>query len=320
MPKVLDNLLQSLVTETDPVSRLPLDHLSDLSADAVSELEDLWNSIPAARRLELLKELGDREAINFDLDFSSVYFLGLKDHDPGVIAVSINNLSEIENRTFFPSLLELISHTDTRVREAAAAALGYFIYLGELDEIKSEETNRAVQILLDVFKTGTSTEVRCRALESLGYSSHIDVPNIILDSLNSNEHPFIVSAIKAIGRSADLSWKPYILKRLHSTHPEIRLETVRSAGELELREAVEDLIELLDDVDRQIHLAAIWSLAQIGGDNIQEIFLHILSDCEDIEEADLLEDALDLLEFNAGSGDFLLLDLEHEPDDPFTAT
>ena len=315
MNKVLSDLLHSLSSKSDPIGTLPLDHLSDLDTDTANSLGILWGTIPAPRRIDLLKELGDREAIQFDLDFSEVYYLGLKDSEPEAVANSINNLSQIENTNFFPSLIELLSHTDTLIREAAADALGRFVYLGELEEISSEDSDRIVNLLLNTFRTDSSTEVRCRSLESLGYSSHKDVPGILLSSFNSGDLVLAVSVMKAISRSADSSWKSLILDHLHNTHPEIRLEAVRAAGELEIREARSDLIELLEDVDRQVHLAAIWSLAQIGGDNIQELLTQIQSETGDIEETDLIEDALDLLEFNAGTGDFLLLDLEEGQSD-----
>ena len=94
MHTALKNLMHSLAHDTTPVSQLPLDYLSDLSTEDHKFLSDTWSSIPAARRIILLKELGDKEAIQFDLDFSRVYMLGLEDNDPQIIALSIKNLSD----------------------------------------------------------------------------------------------------------------------------------------------------------------------------------------------------------------------------------
>ncbi len=315
MHTALKNILHSLTHETDAIAQLPLDYLSDLSIEDLKTLSDTWSSIPASRRINLLEELGDREAIQFDLDFSQVYMLGLDDNDPKAIAISIRNLSEFENYNTLPSLLALISHDDEQVRSEATVSLGDYVYLGELEKIAAEEADTVISTLLKVCKHDTEDIVRCKALESLGYSSHPDVPKLILDALHSSNPAFPVAAMRAIGRSADKEWKEHVLERLNSQNPAMRLEAVRSAGELELKQALKDVIDLLEDVDQQIRLASIWSMAQIGGEGIEEILSLLLEQSSDVEEIDLIDDALALLEFNRGMDNLLMFDLDDEDDE-----
>jgi HEAT repeat protein len=314
MHTALKNLLHSLAHDTDSVAQLPLDYLSDLSIEDHKSLSDIWSSIPAARRTILLKELGDREAIQFDLDFSRVYMLGLEDNDPQIVAISIRNLSDTENYCVLPALLALISHQEEQVRSEAASSLGDYVYLGELGKISSTEANRVISTLLEVFEQDSKDAVRCKALQSLGFSSHQSVPHLILEALRSSNPLFPLAAMRAIGRSADKRWKDHVLEHLNSQHPEMRLEAVRSAGELELKEALKDVIDLLDDVDQQIRLASIWSIAQIGGEGTEEILSLLLEQSSDVEELDLIEDALGLLEFNRGTDNLLMFDLDDEED------
>lgn len=310
----LNNILESLMSAELPVSELPVEVLSDLGREGQSFLSRKWSLIPRERRAELIQELGDREALQFDLDFSSVHFIGIRDNNPEVISSSIRNLAGLDNPHTLPDLLELISHENPSVRYEAASAMGYFIYLGELDEIPEDLAKRTLDTLLQVHRNDSDARIRCAALESLGYSEYGDIPDLILRALNSDDLAQSLSAMRAIGRSADPDWEPSVLKYLHNLHPEMRLEAVRAAGELELKATLQDLVELLDDVDRTIRLAAIWSIAQIGGEEVEDLLAHLLEANEDVEEIDLIEDALSLVEFNKGIDDMLLLNLD--PDNP----
>jgi HEAT repeat protein len=124
-----------------------------------------------------------------------------------------------------------------------------------------------------------------------------------------------VSAIFAMGRSADKIWGPQVCAELRSLAPEIRFEAARAAGELELAEAVTDLVELTQDIDPQVGEAAIWSLSQVGGDQARQALVELL-EAEDADE-DFIQEALDNLDFTDEVQSFLLLDVDEadEPDD-----
>ena len=60
----------------------------------------------------------------------------------------------------------------------------------------------------------------------------------------------------------------------------------------------------------------IWALSQIGGEGIEEKFEQLLAKTDDDEEANLLEEALDMLNFTNDVVDFELMEvgLDHDHD------
>ena len=107
------------------------------------------------------------------------------------------------------------------------------------------------------------------------------------------------SAVVAMGRSADERWSDTVLHELVSPDPEMRYHATRAAGELQLREAVVDLVELTNDADVRIQAMALWSLGQIGGATAKKT-LQRFAGGEDEGLASVAEEALQELEFFHG--------------------
>jgi HEAT repeat protein len=117
-----------------------------------------------------------------------------------------------------------------------------------------------------------------------------------------------------MGRSGHEMWGSVVLDKLSSQHPTLRAEAARAAGELELKGAVETLLELLEDPDSNVRAASIWSLSQIGGEGVRETLEDLYEETDDEEEAEFVSDALDNLEFTEEVQLFSLLDVP-EPDE-----
>ncbi len=93
----------------------------------------------------------------------------------------------------------------------------------------------------------------------------------------------------------------------------MRFEAARASGELEYKVAVPRLIELLEDVDREVQSAAITSLGQIGGKNAREALIALIEGDDEIAR-EVAQDALDELEFASGS-QMLLYDMGLQDDE-----
>jgi HEAT repeat protein len=157
--------------------------------------------------------------------------------------------------------------------------------------------------------------VRLRSLESLGYSSRPEVPSLIGDAYRSSDESRRRSSLLAMARSADDAWKTEVLAELRSPSPVLRLEATKAAGELELQESIQELIDLVEDGDQGIHRAAICSLGQVGGKRPGEFLSRLLEATEDGDEAGLIEDALDQLAFVEGTRDLTLLDVDEDDEE-----
>ena len=128
------------------------------------------------------------------------------------------------------------------------------------------------------------------------------------------DRDWLISALFAMGRSYNSKWQEKVLDKLDDPDEGVRAEAAQAAGELTLKKSVPKLLEMLADGDSDVRAAAIWSLSDIGGEGVRESLEEMMEETEDDQEADLLEEALDNLDFVEGMGGFSLLDLDEDED------
>ena len=295
---------------------------SDIDEEELRQLDAVWPQVSARRRQAILEDIEELGETNYTLSFEDFCRYTLSDNDPHVRELSIRALWEYDNSGLVPLFLDMMANdSETAVRAAAAAALGKYVYLGEIEEISEVRLNEIVDQLVEVYRSPETTHVRRKALESLGYSSRDEITGIIESAFGSGSRELMVSAIFAMGRSANAQWGAQVLEMLESDDLEMRYEAVRAAGELELKPAITVLVNLLDESDNDIRLAAIWSLSQIGGEGIQEVLEQLYDEAEDEEEAEFIDLALENLMFTEDMEAFSLFEIspdgaENGKDDP----
>lgn len=278
--------------------------LSDLSALEIKRFEATLNAMSVDERQHLFAELSDASESNFELSYRSLGFWGLNDPDAKVREAAIDLLWEDESIELMSRLIEVCQWDESpEVRAAAVRELGRFILLGEYEEISEAETARAQDAAISVLHNGDEEiSVRRRGLEAISNSSHEIVPASIHEAYESGDHLMLVSAIFAMGRSYDKRWCDIIMKEIRSSDPEIVYEATRSAGELEMIEAVPILGQLAVGPDRDVQLVAIWSLGEIGGQEALRILSALAEDLEDSEDEDVIEAVEDAISNGAMMG------------------
>lgn len=318
---------------TDPKIRTSqLYALSRMNQEALEIFREVWPTIGTERRRNVMKELMEITEANFEVDFDPVFLLGLADQDAEVRATAIKSLWEHEMPALIRPLIHLLKHDEAvLVREAAAAALGKFIYLKELEEIDWGEANLAEEALLETIHQPTENlDVRRRAIESLGYSSDARIPSIIEGAYYSDNEKLQVSALFAMGRSADNRWLPLIMEELDNPLAEIRYEAARASGELEAQGTAGKLIQMLSqDPDLEVQEMIIWALGRIGGTAAKEALEEYAENdnealalaAEDaLDELNMFGDGLVMYDFSGDGleeGDDFELELDDEDDDDF---
>jgi HEAT repeat protein len=125
----------------------------------------------------------------------------------------------------------------------------------------------------------------------------------------SDDMDWVITALFSMGRSANSRWNPQVIKMLTHTHPGVRAEAASAAGELEIKSATPILLELLEDPDFDVRMAAIWSLSQVGGQGVREALENLLETTDDDEEADQIDHALENLDFTEEMQDLELLEI-----------
>lgn len=277
---------------------------SDLTPRDIKEFIPIWQDAAITRKISLLEDLEEITEKDTLVCFDEVAKSVINDLDPRVRVLAMRLLWESEDQKLVPILIELmLEDVDEGVRSTAASLLGRFVYLSELDEISDTVKISAVKNLLDVVLSEEASQVRMRALESLGYSSHPKVPALIKAAYDSKENLWVACALCAMGRSADDQWSEFVQDKMDSNDSDIKFEAVRAAGELEIPTALDQLFTLVEeeDYDSEIRLAAIWSLSQIGGREVKDKLQELLKESDTDEEIEWLEKALENLEISSSS-------------------
>lgn len=283
----------------DSPSASSLKSLSDLSSEDRAALRELWPHFPPHRRLDIVSRLGTLCEDNIDLDFRYAFLIALDDADPDVRRAAIDGLFEDNSKLFLGRLLSILrSDTDDEVRETAARALSRFTYLAQCNKLNAPTADLRSSLLLIARNSDEDMDVRRRALEALGYfHEDKEVQTLVSEAYHRGGNE-AESALFAMGRSMDTRWQPTILSELNNSSPAMRYEAAHAAGEMQLEDALPDLIRMMDDPDLEVRLSVAWALGQIGGKPAAEALAHALKS-ENRAMRDAAEEALQELAFSA---------------------
>ncbi|MFQ5886227.1 MAG: HEAT repeat domain-containing protein [Anaerolineae bacterium] len=272
-----------------------------------------WPRFPAERRRTILRTLVEITEASFEADFNRIFRFCLSDEDEEVRAQAIEGLWEDESISTLRSLIGLLRRDPSfLVRAKAAAGLGRFVLLAELDELDSELGAEVREVLLHTINNPQEVlEVRRRAVEAISFSGEEEVRKMVEAAYQDEAQKMRVSAVFAMGRSVDPYWSQTLLRELKNPDPEMRYEAARACGELELKEAVPTLARLINDADREVQEAAIWALGRIGGRGARRV-LRACCESDDEIVAEAVEEALSELEFAEGIFEIPLYGEEEE--------
>ena len=281
--------------------------LSGMLSDDTEKFKAVWETLPIGLKRQLIIRCKDISEADYAVDFSTLFTIALDSNDAEICVTALEGLEESEDIRLLPSLFHLLQHgSDEIVRATTAQLLAGFVLLGELGKLQPSKFAKILTILIDIYNTpDETTEVRRRALEAVAYTGTHDVPTLIQSAYHSPEDKMVSSAVFSMGRSADKRWADIVQKELLNPGPEMRFEATRACGELQIQEAVPDLIDLSDDSDIQVQGMALWSLGQIGGARARRILEQYLqSENEALNLA--AQQAIEELDFSQnGTSSFL---------------
>ena len=293
------SVLDALLASGRDFPRRHLQQFSDIGNLELKTLLEVWPRVAPSRKLTLLEgllSLADEDTlVSFD-DFARAV---LDDPEPQVRVRAIRLLDECEDVKLASRYLDMFKKdSDINVRVEAAHALGLFVDLGELEEIPEKAYHLIEDALLAAASGENDARLRRTALESLGYSSRLEVSTLIESSFRREDPAWQTSALTAMGRSADERWEEDVIRSLVNVNDNIRRAAAQAAGELSLKSARTILLGMLgEEEDDDVISAAVWSLSQIGGEDVRTYLESMLDQSEDEEQIAYLEEALDNLAF-----------------------
>ena len=245
-----------------------LSELSGLSSDDARDLAEEWEEWSEARLVNFLHRVVGLSEDNSLLEFDTVFKQALVIESAPGRKLALAGLAECDDRTLVAPLLKIVkSDSDDGVREDAALALARFAALGVAGKLLKPDVQKLGESLDEILADAREIDgVRRRALEAaatLG-SSNVDV--LIKAAFDSGDIEEVKSALYSMGLSSDQAWLPQVLQQITNTSPELRFEAARALGEIGEEPHVLQLASLLEDDDPVVAVAAIGSLARIGGD------------------------------------------------------
>jgi HEAT repeat protein len=296
----LESLLEGIADPEGKLSATQLASLSDLADEDSQELAEAWAEIPPDRRLRIINELAELAADNVDLNFDAIYKLALTDEDAHVREAAIRGLYEYEGRDLISPLANLLRNDPAvSVRREAAIALGRYAVAAELGYLSDGDVVAVRDALTESSEDLDEDEkVRARAIEALGAITDEETENLI-ESIYQEDNIWLkVGAVDAMGRSCNEVWLPTILQEMQNRAPEMRHAAAFAAGEIGDEEAVQPLKRMaIEDPDREVQLAAIHSLGEIGGAPARVALQAVLFEGDDsLREA--VEEAMAEIAFN----------------------
>ncbi len=308
-----EEALALICDEKQALARSVVGFLSGAGRAEVSRFADCWRQMSPHRRRELISMMAEMAESDFEMDFNGIFRWSLQSEDPVVRERAIDGLWEDEEVALIDPLLRIMKEDPVEgVRAKAATSLGRFALLAELGELAEERARQVREGLMQVIESREeSDEVRRRAIESVAYMSEAPLEEIISEAYASPKEEMRISAVFAMGRTADTRWAAEVRAELRSASPAMRYEAARAAGEISLKSAAGQLIRMLNDSDSEVRQMAVWALGQIGGAHARRA-LEACQSSDDEALREAAEEALAELDFGTGNLDMFYFEAEGE--------
>ena len=291
--------------------------LSDMSKAEFELFQREWLEVSEERRAALVRHMADIAEENYLVEFTPVFAHLFDDSYAAVRIAALDGVwDSTEPRLVRPIIGLLQSDRDVNVRAAAARALAHYVLLAEWGQIRPAVATPAVDALLAEYdRPNAPLEVKRAALEAVAAANHPRVPDMILDAYDDGPNDLQLSALFAMGLTADRRWLPVLDDEMQSPSADFRAEAARAAGGLGSTDSVDALEGLLTDEDPSVTMAAIYALGQIGGDRATELLTRLSQDPDYEELYDAIDEALEEMDLLEGGFDLLALDEDDLEDD-----
>ena len=291
--------------------------LSDMSKAEFELFQREWLEVSEERRATLVRHMADIAEENYLVEFTPVFAYLFDDSYAAVRIAALDGVwDSTEPRLVRPIIGLLQSDRDVNVRAAAARALAHYVLLAEWGQIRPAVAAPAVDALLAEYdRPNAPLEVKRAALEAVAAANHPRVPDMILDAYDDGPNDLQLSALFAMGLTADQRWLPILDDEMQSPSADFRAEAARAAGGLGSTESVDALEGLLTDEDPSVTMAAVYALGQIGGDRATELLTRLSQDPDYEELYDAIDEALEEMDLLEGGFDLLALDEDDLEDD-----
>lgn len=229
----------------------------------------------------------------------------LRDPSPEVRAEVVRQLTDIGTGRSLDPLIQATADRDIRVEILATDGLVNFYLpgyvktgiggtlrgVGNTLKAKFTDTNdqaidpyitprtEVIAALAKLVANGASTDAQANAARALGILRGQSAVPELVEATHSKDTDLIYESIVALQKIRDASAGPRISFRLRDLDPKVQTATVEAMGLLLNRDAIPDLIDLLNSSrDDRVKRAALTSLAMLPNERSRPIYTRYLND------------------------------------------
>lgn len=294
-----------------------LHRLSDMSVEDFAQFTRQWPTVDEDRRVALARHMADIVEDNYLVDYSPVFAHLFTDRSAAVRTAALDGLWDSEDTALISPIIDMLRlDGDLGVRVAAARALAHYILLaewGQIDPLLAEPVVAA--LLAEHERPGVAPELQRATLEAVSPAGHPRVAELIDEAYEEGSDDLQLSAIFAMGNTADERWLPILEAELDSTSADFRAEAARACGMIGSPAMIDALEPLISDREMEVGIAAVYAIGQIGGDRAAQLLSALLEDPDYEEYYDAIEEALDEIDWTGDEFDFLTLADDDDDDD-----
>ncbi len=269
--------------------------LSDMEPDLLTYFKEEWVAAANDRRHAIGHHLKDMTEYDYSVDFEPIFSFMLDDTYAEVRIAALTGLWDSENISLIPSVLQMAyEDEDTAVRVAAIRALTHYVIFAQWEITPEDSADVIVSSLIELHDRGeTDVSLQSAILEAISASPNTLMPEMIENAYSSEHRQLRMSAIFAMGNTADERWLPILREEMESRLSNFRAEAARAVGGIGKEEAAPALINLLIDEDEDVVAMAIQALGEIGGKTANQA-LYQLNDDPDYEQyEEIIDEALE---------------------------
>ena len=310
-------ILQNLLDPEKELSVSTYYYLSDMPDEHLAAFKANWLNIDGQRRVVIARNMADIAENNFQVDYSPIAPDFLNDTEDKVRLAGLDMLWDSDKVELIQPIIKIMeSDQSTQVRAAAAASLGHYLLMAQWGELSLEvEDPISAALLRQINDATTPLPVRRASLESISSLSLPEIQTYIRDAYESGVPEMELSAVFAMGRSADPMWLPIIQEELESTDNEMRGEAAKAAGIIGDSSLSETLAEIAqEDDDLEVRILAVTALGLIGNDIATNVLAELAEEVEDDALLDAIEEALEEMAMLGMDIDLSILDWQGDED------
>ncbi len=281
--------------------------LSDLSADKLALLKPVLAEMDSRKKATFFRSMDECSEENYIYDYTPIAMLGAEDPDGEVRTASIHILAAEDSREIGRLMLDLAQNDPCETAQIAAIqVLGQYMFEANLDNSIPVPPEKLIDTLSALIDSPLKA-VRRAAVVAYALSGEKRVKDIISAYLAGNDPDELNAALTAVHLSMADDWNDSVLELLTHENDEVRGSAFRTAGTLQLKEALPELYNVIADFDRvppHLLVAAAEAVAEIGDEDSLDV-LETLGEAAvdlDHEITEAIDDCIDTLNITINMG------------------